>query len=194
MYARSGLRLGSLTNTFCLENYTPFGARLTYYWRHDITKTTTFSPVSRGADLHNSKIKHLALVKPVAARKRWIMIYFLSRSRATSILWKKVPVSCPRRLPIRWNSFHNFFDSQPTTGDIYIPRHICHNWSNANSLKIIQIVQAMKPTSRIILVEGIVVPSMVVNPAQERYMRWVNPFLSPIYTLNLGRNVDVTVL
>ena len=67
---------------------------------------------------------------------------------------------------------HNFFDPQPSTGDIYILRHICHNWSNANSVKIIQqIVQAMKPTSRIILVEVVVVPPKVVNPVQERYMR-----------------------
>jgi 6-hydroxytryprostatin B O-methyltransferase len=52
-------------------------------------------------------------------------------------------------------------------------RHICHNWSNANSAKIIQqLVPAMKPTSRILLVEVVVVPPKVVNSVQERYMRY----------------------
>ncbi|KAJ5196749.1 hypothetical protein N7449_007228 [Penicillium cf. viridicatum] len=74
---------------------------------------------------------------------------------------------------------HNFFDPQPTTADVYILRHICHNWSNSNSAKIIQqIVPAMKPTSKIVLVEVVVVPPKVVNSVQERYMR----------------NVDITML
>lgn len=69
---------------------------------------------------------------------------------------------------------HNFFDPQPTTGDIYIMRHICHNWSNANSAKIMQqIVPAMTQKSKIILVEVIVVPPKVGNSVQERYMRYV---------------------
>jgi 6-hydroxytryprostatin B O-methyltransferase len=67
---------------------------------------------------------------------------------------------------------HNFFDPQPTTADVYILRHICHNWSNPNSAKIIQqIVPAMKPASKIVLVEVVVVPPKVVNSVQERYMR-----------------------
>ncbi|KAL4912430.1 O-methyltransferase [Aspergillus aurantiobrunneus] len=74
---------------------------------------------------------------------------------------------------------HNFFDPQPSTGDVYLLRHICHNWSDTNSAKIIQqILPAMKPTSRVLLVEVVVVPPRVVNVVQERYMR----------------NVDVTML
>ncbi|KAH8703679.1 O-methyltransferase-domain-containing protein [Talaromyces proteolyticus] len=56
---------------------------------------------------------------------------------------------------------HNFFDPQPVVGaEVYILRHICHDWSAENSVKIIrQIVTAMKPGSKILLVEIVVSPS-----------------------------------
>lgn len=69
---------------------------------------------------------------------------------------------------------HDFFQAQPVANaDIYIMRHICHNWSTENSAKIIrQIVPVMKPTSKILLVEVVVQPcnSGESSPA-ERYMR-----------------------
>ncbi|KAG8630305.1 hypothetical protein KVT40_001924 [Elsinoe batatas] len=76
---------------------------------------------------------------------------------------------------------HNFFDPQPTKeADIYIMRHICHNWSDENSAKIIsQIVPVMKPNSKILLVEVVVLPSGNEESREaERYMR----------------NVDITML
>ncbi|KAE8353422.1 O-methyltransferase [Aspergillus coremiiformis] len=70
---------------------------------------------------------------------------------------------------------HNFFDPQLTTADVYILRHICHNWSDADSAQILrQIVPAMKPTSRVLLVEAVVVPPKVVDSVQERYMRTID--------------------
>ncbi|OKL58469.1 hypothetical protein UA08_06066 [Talaromyces atroroseus] len=61
---------------------------------------------------------------------------------------------------------HNLFDLQPVAGaEIYILHHICHDWSAENSVKIIkQILPAMKPGSKILLVE--IVVSML--NAQER--------------------------
>ncbi|KAM3067376.1 hypothetical protein ACMFMG_005267 [Clarireedia jacksonii] len=76
---------------------------------------------------------------------------------------------------------HNFFEPQPTAAaDVYILRHICHNWSTENCAKIIQqIVPVMKPESKILLVEVVVMPSgMEESSVAERYMR----------------NVDVTML
>ncbi|ERF73790.1 hypothetical protein EPUS_09284 [Endocarpon pusillum Z07020] len=76
---------------------------------------------------------------------------------------------------------HNFFDPQPTTkADVYIMRHICHNWSTENCAKIIrEIVPVMKPGSKILLIEVVVMPSnMEESSVAERYMR----------------NVDVTML
>ncbi|WPH01313.1 O-methyltransferase-domain-containing protein [Acrodontium crateriforme] len=76
---------------------------------------------------------------------------------------------------------HDFFQPQPVANaDIYIMRHICHNWSRENSAKIIrQIVPVMKASSKILLVEVVVQPcnSGESSPA-ERYMR----------------NVDITML
>jgi len=68
---------------------------------------------------------------------------------------------------------HNFFEPQPVKADVYIMRHICHNWSTENSAKIIQnIVQGMKPESKILLVEVVVVPSNKEESSiAERYMR-----------------------
>ncbi|KAK4553125.1 hypothetical protein LTR86_009852 [Recurvomyces mirabilis] len=76
---------------------------------------------------------------------------------------------------------HDIFSPQPVQGaDIYMMRHICHNWSTAKSAEIIQqIVPRMKATSKILLVEVVVLPSNQEDSAvAERYMR----------------NVDVTML
>jgi len=75
---------------------------------------------------------------------------------------------------------HNFFDPQPVQADVYIMRHICHNWSTENCAKIIKnLVPLMKPGSKILLVEVVVMPSNKEGSSiAERYMR----------------NVDVTML
>lgn len=70
---------------------------------------------------------------------------------------------------------HNFFDLQPVAGaEVYILRHICHDWSAENSVKIIQqIVPAMNPGSKILLVEIVVSLSKdrVMSSIAERYLR-----------------------
>ncbi|KAF7880104.1 uncharacterized protein EAF02_007741 [Botrytis sinoallii] len=71
---------------------------------------------------------------------------------------------------------HNFFDPQPVTGaEVYVLRHICHDWSHENSVKIIrQIVPAMKPGSKILLVEIVVSPSnRSMSSIAERYLRYM---------------------
>ncbi|KAL8911226.1 MAG: hypothetical protein Q9171_003573 [Xanthocarpia ochracea] len=75
---------------------------------------------------------------------------------------------------------HDFFNPQPTAADVYILRHICHNWSTENCAKIIrEIIPMLKPTNRILLIEVVVMPSnMEESSAAERYMR----------------NMDVTML
>lgn len=71
---------------------------------------------------------------------------------------------------------HDFFDPQPIVGaDVYIMRHICHNWSTENSAKIIRgIVPVLKAGSKILLVEVVVIPSNTgESSVAERYMRYV---------------------
>lgn len=71
---------------------------------------------------------------------------------------------------------NNFFDGQPTHGaDVYMMRHICHNWSTENCAAIIRnIVPAMNPGSKILLIEVVVLPAeQEDSKIAERYMRYV---------------------
>lgn len=73
---------------------------------------------------------------------------------------------------------HNFFEVQPVIGaDVYILRHICHDWSAENSIKILrQLVPAMKANSKILLVEIVVLPSNTgMSSIAERYLRYGFP-------------------
>lgn len=67
---------------------------------------------------------------------------------------------------------HDFFAPQTVTGDVYLLRHVCHNWSDENAARILRnLVPAMKSSSRILLVEVVTVRPGVVNRVQEKYMR-----------------------
>lgn len=71
---------------------------------------------------------------------------------------------------------HDFFQPQPTTGaDMYVLRHICHNWSVENCARILrQIVPSLNPNSKILLVEVVATPSNTEESnVAERYMRYV---------------------
>ncbi|KAJ4304886.1 hypothetical protein N0V90_000414 [Kalmusia sp. IMI 367209] len=72
---------------------------------------------------------------------------------------------------------HDFFHRQPVTGaEVYILRHICHDWSAENSVKIIrQLVPAMKPGSKILLVEIVVsLSTREMSSIAARYLRDLN--------------------
>ncbi|PYI09331.1 O-methyltransferase [Aspergillus sclerotiicarbonarius CBS 121057] len=70
---------------------------------------------------------------------------------------------------------HDFFTPQPVSADVYLLRHVCHNWSDGDAARILgNIVPAMKEGSRIVLVEVVVVEPGVVGGVQERYMRNVD--------------------
>ncbi|PWY67993.1 S-adenosyl-L-methionine-dependent methyltransferase [Aspergillus sclerotioniger CBS 115572] len=59
--------------------------------------------------------------------------------------------------------------------DVYVLRHVCHNWSDGHAARILGgIVPVMKRSSRILLVEVVVVEPGVVGRVQERYMRNVD--------------------
>lgn len=69
---------------------------------------------------------------------------------------------------------HDFFHNQPVEGaDVYIMRHICHNWSAENSAKIIQkIIPAMKANSKILIVDVVVTAGGAdESTVAKRYMR-----------------------
>lgn len=52
---------------------------------------------------------------------------------------------------------HDFFTPQPSVADIYIFRHILHDWSDADSVRILKaLVPALKDGARVMISEGIV--------------------------------------
>ncbi len=52
---------------------------------------------------------------------------------------------------------HDFFTPQSTIADIYIFRHILHDWSDADSVSILKaLVPALKDGARVMISEGIV--------------------------------------
>jgi SAM-dependent methyltransferase len=53
----------------------------------------------------------------------------------------------------------NFFESVPAGGDAYLLKHIVHDWSDADSLKILQNCRrAIEPNGKLLLVEQVVPP------------------------------------
>ena len=52
---------------------------------------------------------------------------------------------------------HDFFTPQSVQGDVYIFRHIFHDWSDEDTVKIINnLLPALKPGSRVLVSEGII--------------------------------------
>lgn len=66
---------------------------------------------------------------------------------------------------------YDFFTPQSTTADIYIFRHIFHDWSDADTVRILKNqVPALKTGARILVSEGIVPepPATTANTLDEK--------------------------
>ena len=54
-------------------------------------------------------------------------------------------------------ALHDFFAPQSTVADVYIFRHILHDWSDADSVCILKaLVPALRDGARVMISEGIV--------------------------------------
>jgi hypothetical protein len=55
-------------------------------------------------------------------------------------------------------SAHNFFETQPVkNASLFFVRHVVHNWSDADAVRILtQLRQAATPTTKLVVIEGIV--------------------------------------
>lgn len=67
---------------------------------------------------------------------------------------------------------HNFFAPQPDNGaDVYLLRHILHDWSDRLAIDIIrQITKVMKDHGLIIIVDGVLPPPGVLPVPVERLL------------------------
>ena len=61
----------------------------------------------------------------------------------------------------------SFFESVPAGGDAYILSHIIHDWSEDQCLTILgNCRKAMKPTSRLLIVEMVLPPGNAMHPGK----------------------------
>ena len=52
---------------------------------------------------------------------------------------------------------HDFFQPQPVSADLYIFRHIFHDWSDADTVRILQnLVPALRNGAQVLVSEGVV--------------------------------------
>ncbi len=66
---------------------------------------------------------------------------------------------------------YNFFQSNTVTGDIYIFRHIFHDWSDADVVRILKnLVPALKDGAVVLVSEGIMPepPASIANTLDEK--------------------------
>ncbi|KAI8630646.1 putative O-methyltransferase [Xylariaceae sp. FL1651] len=75
---------------------------------------------------------------------------------------------------------YDFFTPQPVEADIYIYRHILHDWNDADSVKILaSLLPALKPGARVLISEGIVPapPAQRLNTLTTKMIRIEDMFM-----------------
>ncbi|KAI2633031.1 putative O-methyltransferase [Hypomontagnella submonticulosa] len=75
---------------------------------------------------------------------------------------------------------YDFFKPQPVQADIYIYRHILHDWSDEDSVKILSsLLPALKPGARVLISEGIIPdpPAKRANTLASKMLRTEDMFM-----------------
>lgn len=61
---------------------------------------------------------------------------------------------------------HDFFTPQTVTAEVYIFRHILHDWSDEDCLRILRALEsALKPGAKVLVSEGVVPESVACRTA-----------------------------
>lgn len=67
---------------------------------------------------------------------------------------------------------HDFKQPQPTQADVYLLRHILHDWPDQQCIAILRaLVPALKPGARIVVNDYVLTPPGTVSPKVERHLR-----------------------
>lgn len=69
---------------------------------------------------------------------------------------------------------HDFFTAQPVAADVYFFRHILHDWSDADCVRIVAaLLPALRPGARVLIHEGIVPapPARRANTLDDKQIR-----------------------
>ncbi|KAI3321412.1 putative O-methyltransferase [Xylariaceae sp. AK1471] len=79
---------------------------------------------------------------------------------------------------------YDFFTPQPVEADIYIYRHILHDWNDEDAVKILSsLLPALKPGSRVLISEGIVPapPAQRLNTLARKMIRIEDMFMLAVH-------------
>jgi 6-hydroxytryprostatin B O-methyltransferase len=71
---------------------------------------------------------------------------------------------------------HDIFQTQPTVADIYLFRHVFHDWSDADTVRILQsLAPTLKKGARVLVSEGIVPepPAAAANTLDQKQILYV---------------------
>ncbi|KAI1845066.1 hypothetical protein JX266_008859 [Neoarthrinium moseri] len=92
----------------------------------------------------------------VALAKAHTKLNFIVQDLKTAFDGNSIPESLSGRISFRE---HNFFTTQPSSADVFLLRWILHDYPDKFARKILQnTVAAMKPGSRIVVMEGVMQP------------------------------------
>ncbi|KAI1387802.1 putative O-methyltransferase [Hypoxylon trugodes] len=79
---------------------------------------------------------------------------------------------------------YNFFKPQTIEADIYIYRHILHDWDDENAVKILSsLLPALKPRARVLISEGIIPnpPAKRLNTLTDKMVRIEDMFMLGVH-------------
>lgn len=68
---------------------------------------------------------------------------------------------------------HDFFAEQPVQADLYLLRHILHDWPDPYAIKILRsLIPALKKGCKLLLVESVLPPPKQLPSVQEKVIRY----------------------
>lgn len=81
---------------------------------------------------------------------------------------------------------HDFFEEQPIKdADVYLYRWVLHNWPNKYCIQILNsLVPALKPGARVLIMDFVMPPPLVLPNSMDRKLRCVLPWCE--YSIELG--------
>jgi hypothetical protein len=142
MFDRAMTSIGSLSTEYVLDAY-------------------DFAAYGTIVDVGGGQGAFLADILARAPRSRGVLVDLPEVAAAANVRFRAAGLA--DRVEVRTSSF---FESVPTSGDLYVLKHVVHDWPDDRALQILRTVRAaMTPTARLLLVELVLPPHPRPHPA-----------------------------
>ena len=109
----------------------------------------------------------------IAIAEKWPALRFIVQDRAeviTAASNQSLSDSVKERIEFM---AHDFFTPQPVSGELYLFRHIFHNWPDAYVVKILrQLVPVLKGGARVLINETLLPEPETASLTREREVRY----------------------